>query len=320
MPPQAPAPAKSTIYAPTPAPAPSLQDVANLTDQRGYNAARFAPKDEDALERLATRWYRSGLLPGSYYPDAERHGAKAKWEKGWIEYGVARAVIVMRYGAALGVLPELAIRLIYIVEGQPAPAAALMLAMAFSAGVLRREDWRIAEAGPTKCRVELFGASRAKPEVVEASYEQYKHLHNKTNWKNYPEDMLVARATSRAMRRYFPDMFAGVYCAEERVDMRADKVAGQLDDAVQRILDAADAPPTDQAPPADLAPPVTGSDTIDPPVDVEKNLRAELTAATTAEQCATLLSRASEIPDEGQRRAFARDAAAKRTELGKGAA
>ena len=54
--------------------------------------------------------------------------------------------------------------------------------------------------------------------------------------------MLVARATSRAMRRYFPDMFGGVYCAEERVDIRADRAAGQHEDITERILAAVDEP------------------------------------------------------------------------------
>jgi hypothetical protein len=159
----------------------------------------------------------------------------------------------MRYGASLGVLPEIAIRQIYIVEGQPSPAASLMLALAFGSGVLSRKDWRIVKSDALECQIELFGSTRAKPEMVIAKYDEYKHLHKKTNWTNYPQDMLVARATSRAMRRYFPDQFGGVYAAEERVDFRADRAAGHHEDVTERILAAVDNGPQEPVPPPDIA-------------------------------------------------------------------
>lgn len=221
----------------------NLEEIADNTQKR-YDAGRFAPKDEDALWRLAETWYFAMLLPQAYYPDDNR----ARYEKQWADRGISRAVIVMRYGASLGVLPEQAIRQIYIVEGQPSPSASLMLALAFGSGLLRRQDWRITKSDAAECTIELFGTTRAKPEYVVARFDEYKHLHNKTNWKNYPQDMLVARATSRAMRRYFPDMFGGVYCAEERVDIRADRAAGQHEDITERILAAVDEP-TEPTPP-----------------------------------------------------------------------
>jgi hypothetical protein len=245
-----------------------LEDIAEHT-QRRYDAGRFAPKDEDALWRLAETWYWSMLLPSAYYPQEER----ARYSKEWADRGISRAVIVMRYGASLGVLPEIAIRQIYIVEGQPSPAASLMLALAFSSGVLKRQDWRIVKSDATECQIELFATSRLKPEVVTAKFDEYKHLHSKTNWKNYPQDMLVARATSRAMRRYFPDQFGGVYAAEERVDFKADRAAGYYEDSTDRILAAVDVPqetvvttpvahtePTQEAPPMPAKPARTKAD------------------------------------------------------------
>jgi hypothetical protein len=226
----------------------NLEEIADNTQKR-YDAGRFAPKDEDALWRLAETWYYAMLLPQAYYPDDNR----ARYDKQWADRGISRAVIVMRYGASLGVLPEQAIRQIYIVEGQPSPSASLMLALAFGSGLLRRQDWRITKSDAAECTIELFGTTRAKPEYVIARFDEYKHLHKKTNWQNYPQDMLVARATSRAMRRYFPDMFGGVYCAEERVDIRADRAAGQHEDITERILAAVDEP-TEPVPPPPVAP------------------------------------------------------------------
>jgi hypothetical protein len=244
------------------APRVNLEEIAEHSQKR-YDAGRFAPKDEDALWRLAETWYYAMLLPSAYYPEE----ARARYDKQWADRGISRAVIVMRYGASLGVLPEQAIRQIYIVEGQPSPSASLMLALAFGSGLLRRQDWRITKSDATECTIELFGTTRAKPEFVVARYDEYKHLHSKTNWKNYPQDMLVARATSRAMRRYFPDMFGGVYCAEERVDIRADRAAGHHDDITERILAAVDEPSVEPIPP-----PVTQQET--PAAESAPDLRA----------------------------------------------
>jgi hypothetical protein len=218
---------------------PLLREIIEKATPQRYDAGRFAPKNADDLWALAEDWYYSGLLPEAYYPRDARRGDKTA-----AQYGIRRAVIVMRYGASLGVLPEQAIRQIYIVEGQPSPSAALMLSLALASGELKREDWRIVEATPTKCRIELFAKSRGKAEVVESTVEEYRHLANRTNWKAYPADMLVARATARAMRRYFPDMLAGVYAAEERVDMRQERAAGRAEDPVERILAAVE--PTEE--------------------------------------------------------------------------
>lgn len=40
-------------------------------------------------------------------------------------------------------------------------------------------------------------------------------LTGKDNWKKNPEDMLVARATTRAIRRHAPDAMLGLYIADE---------------------------------------------------------------------------------------------------------
>ena len=52
-------------------------------------------------------------------------------------------------------------------------------------------------------------------------------LAHKTNWKHNPEDMLVARATTRAVRRFAPDVLLGMLVADEadEVDEGADVVA-----------------------------------------------------------------------------------------------
>jgi len=238
---------------------PSLDMVAEATVER-YGAGRFAPRNADELDKLAHRWYYSELLPESYYPplltekNPKGYPYQARWEPRWSKRGISRAVIVMRYGASLGVLPEQSLRSIYIVEGQPSPSAQLMLALCLSNGFLRRDDYEM-EVSATKTTIRLFTSTRPnKPEIITAEYSEYSGLHNKNVWKNHTKDMLVARAISRMVRRYFPDVFCGVYCAEERLDMGPD--TPEADMVVEKILASAEmpgeAPPVEE--PTDIAP------------------------------------------------------------------
>lgn len=219
----------------------ALEKTAEM--QKTYSAARFAPKDTGDLRTLAEEWYDSDLLPEAYYPEwtDKKTGKPIQYSseglRYWRKRGISRAVIVMRYGAALGVLPEMAIRLIYIIDGQPSPAAALMLAIFLASPVCAVFEPLESSSTSAKMRV---GRKGQKAFEVAATYAEYKHLHERKNWKNYPTDLVYARCLARAMRRVAPDLFAGVYCAEERVDFRADKAAGATDDVLDRILSSVD--------------------------------------------------------------------------------
>lgn len=241
--------------------------------KKTYNAARFAPRSADDLHVLAEEWYDSDLLPEAYYPDWEdKQGRPIKYTNDELrrlrKRGISRAKIVMRYGAALGVLPELAIRLIYIIDGQPSPAAALMLAIFLSSPVCA--VFEPLESTTQKARMKV-GRKGQKAFDVEASYAEYKHLHSRKNWTNYPTDMVYARCLGRAMRRVAPDLFAGVYCAEERIDFKAERGHAAPDGALERILELADleerAPVRgavqEEAPPVDVGGVVTGRTAVD---------------------------------------------------------
>lgn len=293
---------------------PLLEEVLKKTELRPYDAGRFAPRDAGELWDLARDWYWSELLPESYYPDKKKYPFEARYQDGWAKRGIARAVIVMRYGASLGVLPEQSVRQIYIVEGQPSPSAALMLSMAFAKGLLKREDWRIVEASKLKVVVEIFGSTRgAKVERVVAEYGDYKHLHGKTVWQQYPEDMLLARATSRAMRRYFPDVYAGVYATEERIDMRAERAAGVApDDAVERIMaavgDEEPLPPPPAQPQGETPeePETPAADTV----GLAKRI-ADL-KASDGDAYRAIQAELKQMPDSAEKRQLVRDVLAKK--------
>jgi len=204
----------------------SLLDEVIEETERGYGPHLFAPRTPTALEALAERWYDSDFLPDSYYPVWKDKAGKpityTDEDLDWYRHkGIARAVIVMRYGAMLRVLPEAAILSVYVIDNKPSPSAALMVGCVLGSGKCREFTTLESSKDKVVIRVWRKGADM-KPELVEAKRDDYKHLHGRQTWKDYGEDMLYARAAAKACRRKFPDLFAGVYCAEERSDMEAE--------------------------------------------------------------------------------------------------
>lgn len=216
----------------------TLEDIATRT-QPILDAGRYQPQDEEGLERLARRCYRSGMLPDSYYPrDLSR-----RWDKDYVEQGIAKAYLAMLKGAVLGIHPSEAIWQIHVINGRPTLSADLMFGRLLATGILRRDDFTL-KADKTRCEIVIGVRSRVSAErmIIEAKYEDFKHLHRKENWQNDPEAMLVARAKARACRRYAPDIFVGVYATEEARDFREDRAAGRYEDSVERIFDMTDEP------------------------------------------------------------------------------
>jgi hypothetical protein len=184
---------------------------------------------------------------------------KERSEPNHAKFGISKAFISMLEGSAIGILPSIAIRVIHIIEGIPTLSADLMFGRMLATKVLRRDDYTI-EASKTECKITI-GVLTRRPEhrlVVVAKYEDFKHLHSKSNWKNDPEGMLVARAKTRAAKRYAPDLFVGVYSSEEVRDMREDAAAGMAEVPAELYPEnvAGDVPEPSAAPSASAEPPL----------------------------------------------------------------
>ena len=215
----------------------TLEELAEYS-QQSYDAGRFAPRTKDDIREIAEDFYVSGTLPDIYYAPKWKKDSNGRvlrdqdgqpiripynpeQREGHRRMGVAKAIIVIRYGAMLRVLPEAAIYSIYLIDNKPSPAAALMVGCALARPEICLSIVTVKSTADT-CTIRVHRRGQ-EPEDTEAKSSEYNHLRGRQTWKDYPIDMLYARCASRAMRRKFPDLFSGVYCMEERSDMVAER-------------------------------------------------------------------------------------------------
>jgi hypothetical protein len=271
----------------------TLEDIAQYT-QQSYDAGRFAPRTKDDIREIAEDFYVSGTLPDIYYAPKwkkDGNGRLLRDNDGQpirIQYtdaqreahrkmGVAKAIIVIRYGAMLRVLPEAAIYSIYLIDNKPSPAAALMVGCALARPELCLSIVTIKSTADA-CTIRVHRRGQ-EPEDTEAKASEYSHLRGRQTWKDYPIDMLYARCASRAMRRKFPDLFSGVYCMEERSDMAAERSMpepAKPSGHIEAILQMADMPD-------ETAPEPERTSVVVPVVPVAAVTQAEPSVLTPAE-------------------------------------
>lgn len=132
---------------------------------------------------------------------------------------VAAAILA---GREMGIGPMTALQNIHVIKGKPGQSAQLMRSLVLSAG----HAIRFVEANDTRCVVEGKRVGEDEWERVTFTADQARKA--KIDLGLYPEDKLVARATSRLCRRKFADCLAGMaYSIEELQDGDADdKPAG----------------------------------------------------------------------------------------------
>jgi hypothetical protein len=126
------------------------------------------------------------------------------------------AIVVMRYGAQLGVDEFTALQHMYVINGKPAADASLLHAV-----TLRDHGGDSIEiVTSTAAECTLRCRRRDSRLVTDVSYTlkeaEEAGLPSKNGvWKVYPKDMLFARCISRAGRQVFRDSTLGMYTPEE---------------------------------------------------------------------------------------------------------
>lgn len=126
----------------------------------------------------------------------------------------ADVFITVMHGLDLGLRPMQALNLVYVVKGRPSLSAEGIRSLILEAG-----HELVIEADDKKATVRA--RRKGTDTWVEASFtiEQAKKAKlGGANWDAYPEDMLVARASSRLGKRYFPDVTNGLASTEELID------------------------------------------------------------------------------------------------------
>lgn len=126
----------------------------------------------------------------------------------------ANVLVIIQGARALDVSAFWALQSMHVIEGKLSMAAELMRALVIRAGhkvnIVERSDERATVEIQRKDKDKPYRASFTWAEAVAAE------LDTKTNWRRYRKAMLVARATSIAVRDECPDvMFGVVYTPDE---------------------------------------------------------------------------------------------------------
>jgi len=123
-------------------------------------------------------------------------------------------------GRELGIGPMQALREIHMIDGRAAFSATLMLAQMRRRGLMIVDS----ESTPTRAWIHARRSDTGEAAEVEWTIEEAeaisrrgKPLTSGDNWRNYPADMLWARAVGRLARRLGGDLLGGLHYAAEEV-------------------------------------------------------------------------------------------------------
>lgn len=180
-------------------------------------------------------------------------------------------------GAEVGLTPMAALRSIDIIQGTPAMRAHALRGLVQARG---HEVW-VEESGPVQAIVcgRRKGSDHEQRSVWTIDRARLLKLTDKPNWKNQPQAMLIARATSELCRLIASDVLLGLpYSIEELTDETPETPVPVARKAVRRaVAPEVEAPPLDALEPApvvevEAAPevePSTEWPDVTPPGDAE---------------------------------------------------
>lgn len=174
------------------------------------------PRDLDQQMRLASAFSQAGILP--------KH----------LQNNPGNVLAIMFAARALDMPLWQASQGLHLVDGKVTMSAEMMRALWLRAG----HDFLVLEQTAQKAVVEATRKG-GKPCVVEYTFEDAKAagLTGKQNYSKHPKAMLVARATSTALRQVGADVLAGFYTPEELSD-------GAVFDPSYEVTVATEAPAT----------------------------------------------------------------------------
>jgi len=164
----------------------------------------------------------------------------------------AQAIVKVMAGQELGFAPIASMTGVYIVKGKVSLSANLIAAAVKRSG---RYTFRVRQHDAQICEIEFFELDKAgnKESIGTSSFSMKEAaqagLASSATWKNFPRNMLYARAMSNGAKWYCPDVFGGpVYTPDE--------LGATIDGETGEVIDIEPANHTPVAPaPAQIAAP-----------------------------------------------------------------
>lgn len=127
----------------------------------------------------------------------------------------AQAVVKILAGRELGLSPLESMTNIYIVNGKVALQAKVIAALIKKSG---KYDYQIEKQDNEECVIAFYQNNGKRIELGKSTFSikdaAKAGIVNKDSWKNYPKNMLFARALSNGARFYCPDVYSA-YTPEE---------------------------------------------------------------------------------------------------------
>jgi hypothetical protein len=201
--------------------------------------------------------------------------------------GAAQAVAKMLAGSELGFGPVASMTGIYIVKGRVSLSANLMAAAIKRSG---KYNYRVKELTEKRCEIEFFengervGISAFTiDEAIAAKLDQdwdkdANKWKPKATWKNFPRNMLFARAMSNGAKWFCADIFGGpAYTPDE--------LGAEIDGETGEIIDIIPEPPAARPQLAAVASQPTTEVQPEPPLETDPiKLAMRVQAPPTAEE------------------------------------
>lgn len=191
-----------TTYQPT-------SNALDIAQNRAVAALGEWAQSADAAYKVAQRLVESSFVPQQF---------KGK---------PVEATAAILAGIEVGLQPMAALRAFDVIQGQAAPRALTLRAVAQSHG----HEIELVESTATRCRVKARRRG-GDWQTITWTIDRAKELGltGKDNWRKQPQAMLVARATSEAARLVAADAILGIGYSVEEI---ADGVAGSSPVAVE---------------------------------------------------------------------------------------
>jgi len=183
----------------------------------------------------------------------------------------SQAVVKILAGQELGFAPIASMTGVYIVKGKVSLSANLMAAAIKRSG---KYNYRIEEHTDKTCTIRFIESGEAVGvSTFTIAEAQQAGLTTNQTWKNFPKNMLFARALSNGAKWFCPDIFGGPIYTPDELGAEVDEDGVVIDvpatpTIIEGDYDETPRPPTPPAPPAPKREPEPSD--YDPATDTRK--------------------------------------------------